>query len=318
MTKLINDFIKRRNIMKKLLNVLLALTLVISAASSVSAIGETYDAPKGTPIIDGTVDDVWAAAPKAQLTHLKAGDLKAEGELPDTCSAYARVMWDETALYFLFDVYDDDFAFDSSQGDWKNDSIYVYIDELKSGDALFSAGQSQIALIPADGLSLVPRKGSSPIDYETAWSFPEENHCVIEFKYVPDYLEEADLKEGFTFPADFQYNDADEFISRPYCLGWSDEDDSATSNIEVWGTITLTAGAAQVEETEAEPETVEETAVEAVEAETEIETTPAEEEVASETVPSTETAPQTFDIGVISGVSAVISLAALAVSKKRA
>ncbi len=303
--------------MKKLLNVILTLTLVFAFAASVSALGETYEAPKGTPVVDGTVDEIWATAPQVQLTHLKAGDLKGDGTLPETSSAYARALWDETGFYFLFDVYDDDFCFDSDQGSWKNDSIYLYVSELNITGATWADGQSQIALIPADEMSKVPRNGASPVDYELAWSYPEENHCVIEFKYIPDYLETSEIVEGFSFPADFQYNDADEFISRPYCFGWSDEDDTSAQTTDVWGKITLVA-AAQTEETEAVEETVEEAVVEEAEtvAETEAETAAAEETV-TETVETTEEAPQTFDFGVISAVSAVISLAALAVSKKR-
>lgn len=50
--------------MKKFLSALLALTCVAAMAVSVSAVGETYTAQKGTPVIDGTVDDVWANAEK--------------------------------------------------------------------------------------------------------------------------------------------------------------------------------------------------------------------------------------------------------------
>lgn len=299
--------------MKKFLSALLALTCVAAMAVSVSAVGETYTAQKGTPVIDGTVDDVWANAEKVQLTHLKAGDLKSEGVIPEGLSVSASMLWDESAFYFLFDIHDDDFAFDSEAGDWKNDSVYLYIDELSTGGGTWQEGQSQNAIIPAEDLTLVPRKGTAPNEYQVAWSFPEENHCIIEFKYVPADIEPEELVEGFTFLGDFQYNDADDFLTRPYCLGWSDEDDSAANNADVWGVITL-AGSGETTETEAETEAAAETEPETT-AETAAETEAAEE-AAEETVTET-TAPQTFDVTVIASAAAIVSLAGFAVTRKK-
>ena len=307
--------------MKKFLSALLALTCVAAMAVSVSAVGETYTAQKGTPVIDGTVDDVWANAEKVQLTHLKAGDLKGDGTMPEGLSVSASMLWDESAFYFLFDIHDDDFAFDSEAGDWKNDSVYLYIDELSTGGGTWQEGQSQNAIIPAEDLTLVPRKGTAPSEYQVAWSFPEENHCIIEFKYVPADLEPEELVEGFTFLADFQYNDADEFLTRPYCLGWADEDDSASNNADVWGVITL-GGTGETTETEAETEAAAETEPETTaetEAETEAETvaeTAAETEAAEEAATET-TAPQTFDVTVIASAAAIVSLAGFAVTRKK-
>ena len=310
--------------MKKFLSALLALTCTATLALSVSAVGETYTAQKGTPIIDGTVDDVWANAEKVQLTHVKAGDLKGDGTMPEGLSVYASMLWDESAFYFLFDIHDDDFAFNSEAGDWKNDSVYLYIDELSIGGGTWQEGQSQNAIIPAEDLTLVPRKGTAPNEYQVAWSFPEENHCILEFKYVSSDIEPEELVEGFTFLGDFQYNDADDFLTRPYCLGWSDEDDSAANNADVWGVITL-GGAGETAETEAETEAAAETEPETIaetEAETEAETvaeTAAETEaapVAEETVTET-TAPQTFDVTVIASAAAIVSLAGFAATRKK-
>ena len=311
--------------MKKFLSALLALTCTATLALSVSAVGETYTAQKGTPVIDGTVDDVWANAEKVQLTHLKAGDLKSEGVIPEGLSVSASMLWDESAFYFLFDIHDDDFAFNSEAGDWKNDSVYLYIDELSTGGGTWQEGQSQNAIIPAEDLTLVPRKGTAPNEYQVAWSFPEENHCIIEFKYVPADIEPEELVEGFTFLGDFQYNDADDFLTRPYCLGWSDEDDSAAGNADVWGVITL-GGAGETAETEAETEAAAETEPETTaetEAETEAETvaetaaeTEAAEEAAEETVTET-TAPQTFDVTVIASAAVIVSLAGFAATRKK-
>ncbi|MCR5683038.1 MAG: hypothetical protein K6G29_11375, partial [Clostridiales bacterium] len=220
-----------------LLCTLLAALVMISLAVSASALGEEMTIATGTPKIDGAIDDVWATADRQQLGYCKAGDLKVDAyTLPDTCSVYASALYDNTALYFLFEITDDEFAFESSVGDWKNDSIYLYIDEIGDGDPTWTDQQAQIALIPEDGWEMIPRKGVAPADYELAYTFPTATTCVIEFKYVPRILE---LKEGVEFTLDFQYNDSIPGGTRDYCLGWSDETDDAANNSGIWGFATL-------------------------------------------------------------------------------
>ena len=307
--------------MKKILAAILAVAMMAAAAVSVSAVGETLTAAKGTPVIDGVIVDVWATTERVQLAHLKTGSKKGDGTLPETSSAYASVLWDESAIYFLVELYDDDFAFnDGEVGGWKNDSVYVYVDELSKNGATWDEGQSQNALVPSDDLSLVPRRGSGPSDYDIKWSYSEDNHCVIEFKYVPANIAPEDMKAGFEFLADFQYNDSTEEMTRDYCFGWSDEDDTASNNSNVWGKVTFvdasSAPAEQPAETPAETETPVETPAEEPAAEPEPIAEPAVEAPA-ETAEVVETAPQTFDAAVIAAGAAVAALAGYAVSKKR-
>lgn len=85
--------------MKKILSALFALVLVVSmCAVSVSAIGEEMTVLRGTPVIDGTIDAVWASADRQQLSHLKAGDLKGDG------ISYDRLKVDslEDSIKYLF------------------------------------------------------------------------------------------------------------------------------------------------------------------------------------------------------------------------
>lgn len=315
--------LKQEDDMKKILAAILAVAMMAAAAVSVSAVGETLTAAKGTPVIDGVIDDVWATTERVQLTHLKTGSKKGDGTLPETSSAYASVLWDETAIYFLVELYDDDFAFnDGEVGGWKNDSVYLYVDELSNGGATWSDGQSQNALVPSDDLSLVPRRGTGPSDYDIKWSYPEDNHCVIEFKYVPSLIEPADMKVGFEFLADFQYNDSTEEMGRDYCFGWSDENDTASNTAAVWGKITFVEASSAATEEPAEETPAE---AETPAAETPAEETPAEKEApvvetpaeTTETVETTEKAPQTFDAAVIAAGAAVAALAGYVVSKKR-
>ena len=111
---------------KTILCALLFLLTAAVLAVGVSALGEEMTAAYGTPTVDGTVDDVWASADRQPLKYVKAGDLKTDTyTLPDDLSVYASMLYDNTALYFLFEITDNEFAFNSTVGDWKNDCIYL-------------------------------------------------------------------------------------------------------------------------------------------------------------------------------------------------
>ncbi|MGN1346839.1 MAG: sugar-binding protein [Eubacteriales bacterium] len=314
--------------MKKTLSAFFALVLVVSlCAVSVSAIGEEMTVLRGTPVIDGTIDAVWASADRQQLSHLKAGDLKGDGTLPETSSAYASMLWDDGALYFLFEIYDDDFAFTAAQGAWQNDSLYLYVDEESNYCATWVDGQCQLALIPSEDLTLVPRNGTAPADYDMAYSFPDDNTCIIEFKYVPAIVE---LKAGFELVIDFQYNDATDAGTRDYCFGWSDETDGASGDSTVWGFVTLSEEAAEapaaeepaVEEPAAEEPAAEEPVAEepAVEVPEVVEAPAAEEpEVVEAPAETAATAPQTSDVTTVITLAAMVSaLCAFAISRRKA
>ncbi len=226
--------------MKKISLIVLCACMAVLLAVGASALGEEMTVAYGTAKIDGVIDDVWAAADRQQLGYCKAGDLKVNtSTLPEDCTVYASMLYDDTALYFLFEITDNEFAFESSVGDWKNDSIYLYVDEIGDGDPTWTDQQAQIALIPEDGWEMIPRKGATPADYELAYDFPTATTCVMEFKYVPRVLA---LKEGTEFTVDFQYNDSVPGAIREYCLGWSDETDDASNNSICWGFATLGAG----------------------------------------------------------------------------
>ena len=107
-----------------ILSFCLALAAVPLFASPASAIGETMKAERGTPWIDGDIDVIWKRADRQKLTHRTGGEGKGENSL-----CYVSMLWDDEALYFLFELADDDFTFDAEAGSPLNDSVRLYIDE---------------------------------------------------------------------------------------------------------------------------------------------------------------------------------------------
>lgn len=289
--------------MKKIAAFLLcALLITLVTAPASHAVGETAVAKKGTPVIDGVVDEIWSQTDRVSLSHLKAGDLKANGA-PADYSCYASMLWDEGHFYYLFEVTDDDIFCNNLAGStWQNDCIFLYIDETNSKTAnTWNAGQYQLAFL-ANGDSVIPRNGThslgaSACTYKvtaTATGF------IVEAAFTPDAVTPA---AGLAVGIDYQFNDANEGGSRDYCYGWSDETDTASNDASIWGIVTLSAdAAAPAPEKQAAPETEEPQ-------------TPAEpaQEPAPETV-----AAQTSDItSVMTLLAGIAALTAFAVSNKK-
>jgi hypothetical protein len=113
--------------MKRALSVLLALILTISVLTLFSSAerGFVYTAPKGTPVIDGVIDDIWQYAEWTSVEYPHDGSDKAE--IPELLRI--KLLWDETHLYFLAEVTDADL-------NYENDLVEIYIDEgNERGDA---------------------------------------------------------------------------------------------------------------------------------------------------------------------------------------
>ena len=118
--------------MKKFLVIITAALLVLSLTVTVSADrGLSYKAPKGTPTVDADVDDLWA---KAAWIHV---DLPDGGGTPNTASTLrVKLMWDEENLYFLADVFDDEYY-------PNGDIVEIYLDEANDRKEVFGTDDSQ-------------------------------------------------------------------------------------------------------------------------------------------------------------------------------
>lgn len=85
--------------------------------------GNGFAAIKGTPIIDGQIDDLWKNATALQMDETDQGT-----------TGTAKVAWDEKALYFLFEMKDN--TLHAAGKDENNDSIEVWVDELNAKDRI--------------------------------------------------------------------------------------------------------------------------------------------------------------------------------------
>ena len=226
--------------MKKILSaVLAALLLAASAGTAVYAADlPEGEAVKGTPTIDGKIDDVWANAPVYNVDRVKDGR---DTGLKSTFSA----MWDDSALYVLIIAEDADHSFNG--GPSVGDGMEIYLDFNNAKTAGFDDDAQAYFAMCANDAETLSYDGSpyGKMILEDAASVAmttEDGRYIYEAKILDEAME-VELTEGMTIGFDIQVNDqVSGETSRSGAYGWSDATNKAWESPEVFGNLTLTAG----------------------------------------------------------------------------
>ena len=118
-------------LLKKMLIPMLLLTLIVSMVPSVSAdFGRTYTAKYGTPDIDGKIDEVWDTV---EWTYV---DKPWDGVNESDARVKVKLLWDESLLYFLAEIYDSNYAANL-------DMFEVYLDMTNTKSVEYGSDDSQ-------------------------------------------------------------------------------------------------------------------------------------------------------------------------------
>lgn len=221
--------------MKKLAS--LALAAVLTAALSIPATASfdrSYTAPKGTPVIDGTVDQIWDSA---EWTNV---DKPFDGTADTDSTLKIKLLWDEGHLYFLAEVFDKDINID-------NDIVEIYWDMNNDKDTVYGDDDMQTRFRVADG-TVVQDSGSN---------CQNDAKCVSVSLDGNKYLLEGALtwtqnvKEGMKMGLEFMYSDGDSSSDFVEAYRWNVDtangDGAPYADTSAFGTLTL--GAAPVVDT---------------------------------------------------------------------
>lgn len=189
--------------------------------------------PYGKAVVDGVKDASWANASTVSLEETK------KGSRVDTLEVKASAMWDNDAIYFLFEITDDEISQSGEPGNYNADGIYIYISEDANANTSswtdFVDGIYQFSLINKE-LELLPRKGvaSELQNVQTAYT-KTETGLLIEFCYTPTA---HPLKAGGFMLLDFQYNDGTAGSSRNGAIGWFNPTDTNNES-SLWAYVKL-------------------------------------------------------------------------------
>lgn len=191
--------------------------------------------PYGSAAVDGVKEAAWDNAATVALELVKK-----DSPAADT-SVSASVMWDNDALYFLFEITDSDIYTAGALGDYNNDGIYLYVSEdvnsMIANLSDFSNGVYQFALSSADN-EMLPRKGNASEVTNAASAYTRtEGGMIIEFCYTPTRLPN---KAGNFLLLDYQYNDSGASGTRKGNLGWYNGTD-INGTPSMWAIVKLLA-----------------------------------------------------------------------------
>lgn len=185
----------------------LSVSMLLGMAMNAGAtFNRSYTAPKGTPVLDGEIDDVWSTAEWTDVD--KIWDTQR-----DTDSAMRiKLLWDDSHLYFLSVVYD-------TQENRRNDIVEVYLDQNNDKSVEYGPDDYQTRFYVAGGVVKGEQKGTNAqLDAPSSVKKLGDNKYLIEGALswpagTPSVGDEMGLE--------FMYNDGTRYIAFLEAYRWN-------------------------------------------------------------------------------------------------
>ena len=259
--------------MKKTLALVLAVLMLVSvcafgaSAEAGKKKESVFEAPYGTPTIDGTIDAIWSKATPQSFdqtvvqwdydgaNHYKKvnmTDAIVSGAIRD--KAQFRAMWDENYIYFLVEVKDTTMPSQCpATGNWhRQDAVGYSIGKDWNNASAGNTERSYCHLWAWDGISA--NHTGDNADVWVQQSDTEKNFKVVHT--TGGYLIESkvktsasknginslELKAGSTIPFDLWVNESlntDGSPARQFIYTWADPEGTTSNNNQAKGTLKL-------------------------------------------------------------------------------
>ncbi|WP_270563994.1 endo-1,4-beta-xylanase [Clostridium beijerinckii] len=95
---------------------------------------KSVEAKRGTPVIDGNIDDIWSTA------NVISTDISLQGT--NAAKAKVRTLWDKDYIYVLYEVTDSELD-KSSKNAYEQDSVEAFIDENNARTSAYDNDDAQ-------------------------------------------------------------------------------------------------------------------------------------------------------------------------------
>lgn len=177
----------------------------------------------GTPVIDGTIDEVWNKASALPIQRYQTAWHGANG--------IAKALWDEENLYVLFQVSDSSLDKSSPEA-YEQDSVEVFLDENNAKTSFYEKDDGQYRVNFENETTFNPE---SIEDGFASATHVSGNGYIVEMK-IPfkTVTPENNMQIGF----DVQINDA-QAGSRQSIATWNDTTGVGYQDPSVFGILTL-------------------------------------------------------------------------------
>ncbi len=185
--------------------------------------------------VDGTIDEVWndVNAKPLNATKLLSGTVSNSADL----SGYAKLLWDNTYLYFLA-VITDNVKQNDSQNSYDDDQVELYIDADNAKASTYDANDCQYSFGYNDGtvVGTIPTTASKTgITYSAVAT---TDGYIIEAR-IPWTTINTTPAADKLIGIDFMLNDDDDNGTRDGKMSWNAATDDAYQNASLFGTAKL-------------------------------------------------------------------------------
>lgn len=181
------------------------------------------EAIKGTPTIDGEIDDVWANANEIQTDNYTLGD---------GATAKVRTLWDEDNIYVLAEVTDSKLS-KASVNVYEQDTVEVFFDENNNKTSAYQSDDIQCRVNFDNEKSVTD--GLSTDNFTSATTLTDTGY-IVEFA-IPSTL--GGLKANQVVGFDVQVNDDDGSGKRTSIANWNDLTGLGYTNTSNYGLLKL-------------------------------------------------------------------------------
>ncbi|MBE5988375.1 GH35 family endo-1,4-beta-xylanase [Lacrimispora xylanisolvens] len=183
----------------------------------------TINAVKGTPVIDGTVDEIWNQAKEEPVRIMTMAWQGATGTV--------KTLWDEKNIYVLVRVKDKTLNTDSKNA-YEQDSVELFLDEnndksyyYQEDDGQFRVSCKNMVTFGSNG----KREG-----FQSSVKVTEDGY-LVEAKIPLTTTAEKGKVMGF----DVQINDSNERGERISVAKFNDDSDNSWQSTARWGNLLL-------------------------------------------------------------------------------
>lgn len=185
--------------------------------------------------VDGTIDAAWddASVKPMNASKLLSGAVSNSSDL----SGYAKLLWDNTNLYFLA-VITDDTKINDSQNSYDDDQVELYVDADNAKASTYDANDCQYSFGWNDGTVVGTIPSSASKTGITYSAIATTSGYIIEAKLPWSTINTSPVADKF-IGIDFMINDDDNNAERDGKLSWNAATDDAYQNASLFGTAKL-------------------------------------------------------------------------------
>ncbi len=213
----------------------LCLHSVVSAQDAtvdkkVESSGAEAIAVRGTPKVDGEVEDLWADVPESKVDKIVTSESTVSEK--EMATATVKLLWDDEHLYALWHVKDSKLAGGGS-GPHENDSVELFVDELNQKAGAYQEDDVQYR-VSFDG------------ELSGGDTFSEDNIKAIAKKTDDGYLVEMSVKlshakreAGTRMGLELQVNDNAGNGARSAAAKWNHNENDSYLSTSDFGTVVL-------------------------------------------------------------------------------